>query len=74
METWKETRGRTETWGCLDERVLTPKALGVYENPVPLTVEAVREACAPAASVPALAALVGSALDDIAARTSRAAS
>lgn len=42
METWKETRGRTETWGCLDERVLTPKALGVYENPLPLTVEAVR--------------------------------
>ena len=39
-----------------------------------LTVEAVREACAPAASVPALAALVGAALDDIAARTSRAAS
>ena len=39
-----------------------------------LTVEAVRAACAPAASVPALAALVGAALDDIAARTSRAAS
>lgn len=39
-----------------------------------LTVEAVREACAAAASVPALAALVGAALDDIAARTSRAAS
>ena len=39
-----------------------------------LTVEAVREACAPAASVPALAALVGAALDDIAARTSQAAS
>lgn len=39
-----------------------------------LTLEAVREGCAPAASVPALAALVGAALDDIAARTSRAAS
>ena len=39
-----------------------------------LTLGAVREACAPAASVPALAALVGAALDDIAARTSRAAS
>ena len=39
-----------------------------------LTLGAVREACAPAASVPELAAAIGAALDDIAARTSRAAS